>query len=99
MEAKAIGTPVGEERVERRTFQGLVLYAMEWIVGKRNIGVCAPVHVPSRHSTANFYSVKNYLILRRTAVRMPRNISTGSGGQPGTVTSTGTTLATRPQLA
>ncbi len=34
---------------------------------------------------------------RRTAVRMPRRISIGAGGQPGTATSTGMTLATPPQ--
>ena len=39
------------------------------------------------------------LALRRTAARMPRRISIGGGGQPGTDTSTGITLATRPQLA
>ena len=36
---------------------------------------------------------------RRTAVRIPRRISSGGGGQPGTATSTGMTLATRPQVA
>ena len=41
----------------------------------------------------------NYATRRRTAVRMPRRMSTGGGGQPGTTTSTGITLATRPQLA
>lgn len=35
----------------------------------------------------------------RTAARMPRRMSIGGGGQPGTTTSTGTTLATRPQVA
>ena len=34
-----------------------------------------------------------------TAVRIPRRISSGGGGQPGIATSTGITLATRPQLA
>lgn len=34
-----------------------------------------------------------------TAVRMPARICRGLGGQPGTVTSTGMTFATRPQLA
>ena len=33
------------------------------------------------------------------AVRIPRRISSGGGGQPGIATSTGITLATRPQLA
>src|SRR5512139_8186 len=33
------------------------------------------------------------------AVRMPCMSATGVGGQPGTATSTGMTLATRPQLA
>lgn len=36
---------------------------------------------------------------RRTAPRIPRKISSGGGGQPGTVASTGITLATLPQLA
>ena len=36
---------------------------------------------------------------RATALRMPRRISNGGGGQPGTATSTGMTLATRPRLA
>jgi GNAT superfamily N-acetyltransferase len=36
---------------------------------------------------------------RVTAVRMPRRISIGGGGQPGTATSTGMMSATRPQLA
>ena len=36
---------------------------------------------------------------RRTAVRIPRKMWSGGGGQPGTVKSTGMTLATRPQLA
>ena len=35
----------------------------------------------------------------RTTARMPRRISIGDGGQPGTVASTGITLATLPQLA
>lgn len=36
---------------------------------------------------------------RRTAVRMPRKISIGAGGHPGTQTSTGITRETGPQLA
>jgi DNA-binding transcriptional LysR family regulator len=36
---------------------------------------------------------------RLTALRMPRISASGGGGQPGTSTSTGITLATRPQLA
>lgn len=36
---------------------------------------------------------------RLTAPRMPRISAIGVGGQPGTSTSTGITLATRPQLA
>ncbi len=35
----------------------------------------------------------------RTAVKIPRRMSSGRGGQPGTATSTGITLATLPQLA
>ncbi len=34
-----------------------------------------------------------------TAVRIPCMIAAGGGGQPGTATSTGITLATRPRLA
>lgn len=34
-----------------------------------------------------------------TAVRMPRSISTGGGGQPGTTTSTGSTFNTPPHEA
>jgi hypothetical protein len=33
------------------------------------------------------------------AVRIPRSISSGGGGQPGTVTSTGITFETPPQVA
>ena len=36
---------------------------------------------------------------RRTAVRMPRRISSGGGGQPGTATSTGITFADPAALA
>src|SRR6202035_4940106 len=36
---------------------------------------------------------------RSTAARMPLSRSIGDGGHPGTATSTGITLATRPQLA
>ena len=47
--------------------------------------------------------VKNFIrppaARRRTAFRMPRKISTARGGQPGMTSSTGITLATRPQLA
>jgi hypothetical protein len=39
------------------------------------------------------------VFLRCTAVTMPRRISSGRGGQPGTATSTGMMLATLPQLA
>jgi hypothetical protein len=35
----------------------------------------------------------------RTAPRIARKISSGGGGQPGTVASTGITFATLPQLA
>jgi hypothetical protein len=35
----------------------------------------------------------------RVAVKMPRRIASGVGGQPGTVTSTGMTLETPPRLA
>ena len=35
----------------------------------------------------------------RTAPRMPRRISSGGGGQPGTIASTGITLDTLPRLA
>ena len=37
--------------------------------------------------------------LLEIAVKMPLNISRGFGGHPGTATSTGSTLETRPQLA
>ena len=42
---------------------------------------------------------RGWALRRRTAPRIPRRISIGGGGQPGTVASTGITLATRPQLA
>ena len=36
---------------------------------------------------------------QRTAVRIPHRYSSGGGWQPGTATSTGMTLASRPQVA
>jgi hypothetical protein len=42
---------------------------------------------------------RTYGRLAEMAVRMPRRISSGGGGQPGMATSTGMTFDTRPQLA
>jgi len=41
----------------------------------------------------------DWTTLLEIAVKMPLNISRGFGGHPGTATSTGSTLETRPQLA
>ncbi len=43
------------------------------------------------------FAVQDFLKL--IAVNIPRMIAYGVGGQPGTATSTGITLDTRPQLA
>jgi hypothetical protein len=46
-----------------------------------------------------FRNLERSGVALETAVRMPLRIRRGLGGHPGTATSTGMTLDTRPQLA
>lgn len=54
---------------------------------------------PSTTATAPSLDAARFQTRRFTAARMPRRISMGGGGQPGTLTSTGITCDTAPQLA
>lgn len=59
------------------------------------VTVTHALHVAADNEVADFHGVYLPLI----AVSMPVNSACGVGGQPGTATSTGMMLATRPQLA
>ena len=64
-----------------------------------NRGIQSEILTAATSTAANLAYVDAFGKQRRTAVNIPRRISIGAGGQPGTATSTGITFDTRPRHA